>query len=323
MIVKIDSKREQRIVIGTHSGIFHSDEVLAVAMLCLYNDDKEIVIKRSRDAEELKKCNILVDIGEGAYDHHQPGGNGKRENGIPYASAGLVWKDVGKEVIKKLTANIKLKEDWEMYNILKEEIDDEIISKVDAEDNGRKLEKHTFSYIESFLPAWYEAQDYDRSFVDVLSITIEMLRQEIICRIERWGASAEIKSRTHFVFDSEMEKEPYLLQNILELPNQKIPWLEPVVKHNEETLEDKEKIDFVIFEYPDGGWAAQCVPPSLEEKFKQRIPFPKEWAGQTTALPEISGVKEATFCHNERFFVRAETKEAVKALCVAAMNQKE
>ena len=319
--VKMDSKREQRIVIGTHSGIFHSDEVLAVAMLCLYNDDKEIVIKRSRDAEELKKCNILVDIGEGAYDHHQPGGNGKRENGIPYASAGLVWKDIGKEVIKKLTANIKLKEDWEMYNILKSEIDDEIISKVDAEDNGRKLENHSFSYIESFLPAWYEEQDYDKAFVEVLSITIQMLRQEIICRIEKLVGSEEINSRTHYVFDEEMEKEPFLLQNILELPNQKIPWLESVVMYNE-GVSDNERIDFVIFKFSDGGWAAQCVPPSLEEKFKKRIPFPEEWAGQTVRLPEISGVKEATFCHNERFLVRAETKEAVKAMCVAAMNHK-
>lgn len=320
MKVKMDSKREQRIVIGTHSGIFHSDEVLAVAMLCLYNNDKEIVIKRSRDAEELKKCNILVDIGGGAYDHHQPGGNGKRENGIPYASAGLVWKDIGKEVIKKFTANIKLKEDWEMYNILKSEIDDEIISKVDAEDNGREQEKHIFSYIESFLPAWYEEQDYDKAFLEALSITTEMLQKEIKRRIEKLVAAEEINSRTHFVFDEEMEKEPFLLQNILELPNQKIPWLETVVKHNEKASNNKDKIDFVIFEYPDGGWAAQCVPPSLEEKFKQRISFPEEWAGQTTELPKISGVEEATFCHNERFLVRAETKDAVKAMCVVAMN---
>lgn len=323
MQIEMKSKNwENRIEIGTHSGIFHPDDVLAVAILCLYNNDKEIIIKRSRDMEELRECNILVDVGEGAYDHHQPGGNGKRENGIPYASCGLVWKDFGKEVIKKLVSKkLKRKENWEMFNLLKEEIDEDIISKVDAEDNGMEMKNHAFSYIENFLPPWYEQQEYDEAFKEVLNITVMILEKEITQRIERIVAAEEIKDRCHYVYDGEIEKEPYLLQNILELPNQKIPWLEAVVMHNNNSDDDK-AIDFVIFPYPDGGWAAQCVPPSLEKKFEKRISFPEEWAGQTDQLVEISGIKDATFCHKELFLAGAESKEGVKAMCVAAMKNK-
>ena len=82
------------------------------------------------------------------------------------------------------------------------------------------------------------------------------------------------------------------------------------------------KIAFVIFPYPAGGWAAQCVPPSLEEKFGQIVSFPKNWAGQTNDLAKISGVDDATFCHNRCFFVRAQSKYGVIKLCNLAMKGK-
>lgn len=106
--------------------------------------------------------------------------------------------------------------------------------------------------------------------------------------------------------------------NILELPNQIIDWVDNVITRNDNA---EIPIDFVIFPYPAGGWAAQCVPKSLKEKFSQRVPFPKEWAGQNNDLPEITGVTGAIMCHNGRFFIRArEKKEAIK-LCELAMEK--
>ncbi len=55
------------------------------------------------------------------------------------------------------------------------------------------------------------------------------------------------------------------------------------------------------------------------EKFKQRIPFPKKWTGQTNNLPKISGITDATFCHNGLFFVRAKSKESGIAMCNIAI----
>ena len=97
-----------------------------------------------------------------------------------------------------------------------------------------------------------------------------------------------------------------------------MPWLEEVVSYNKR---NNDEIKFVIFSCPRKGWAAQCVPPSVEEKFCQLISFPKEWAGAgEKTLPKLSGVEEATFCNNGCFLVRARTKNAIKEMCKIAMS---
>ena len=53
------------LIIGTHSGTFHADEVLACAMLALSGSYKEIWVVRTRDPEILSKCHIIVDVGGG------------------------------------------------------------------------------------------------------------------------------------------------------------------------------------------------------------------------------------------------------------------
>ena len=55
-------------IIGTHNGIFHSDEVLACAMLKNYVPEfQDAKIIRSRDPEVWKTTDILLDVG-GIYD---------------------------------------------------------------------------------------------------------------------------------------------------------------------------------------------------------------------------------------------------------------
>ena len=65
--------------IGTHSGSFHCDDVLACAMLKLLPKYSEADIIRTRDKEILDECDIVVDVGREfdhdrkRYDHHQQG----------------------------------------------------------------------------------------------------------------------------------------------------------------------------------------------------------------------------------------------------------
>ena len=143
---------EKKFIIGTHNGIFHSDEIVACGILKnLFKDVKEVEIIRSRDIKLLnEKCNILVDIGGGKFDHHQKGGNGKRNNNVSYASAGLVWKEFGELLIDKLSNScLTPKESKKVFDI----IDNEIIEKVDKEDNGEKIEYHPFQFIQYYLPS--------------------------------------------------------------------------------------------------------------------------------------------------------------------------
>lgn len=308
----LDCKRNC-FVIGTHNGIFHSDEVVAVAILCLLHNDEKIAVVRSRDIEVLHKCDICVDIGGGKYDHHQPGFNLKRNSGITYASAGLIWKDFGSKVVLKFLkeANL-LKKVTQSYSNVVDSIDKNVIKFVDAEDNGIDLGLHYMSFISSYLPEWYESEpNFENQFTKVLDTTITVLEQKIRQVISEIYATELIREQS--------KSSMYFSNHILEIPSQTIPWLDTVCNINHEHF-CSNTINFVIFPYPAGGWAAQCVPPSLEEKFKQIVPFPKSWAGQTNDLAKISGVDDATFCHNGCFFARAKSKNGIIKMCALAMK---
>lgn len=315
-IIPDKGTRWNQFVIGTHNGIFHSDEVVACAILCLLREEKTIWIVRTRNEEILKKCDICVDVGGGDFDHHQPEFKQVNENGVLLASAGLVFKQFGKDLIVKI---IKWRSSFsEAFNIVDDivkRVDNDIISLVDCEDNGIKAEKHCFSFIPDFLPLWNESDEcFESQFYKVLKITVKVLIQELNHSIATVMAEKTLKCN--------WKNKKYFFNNILEIPSQTIPWLETIVEINSSIPLMKERlINFVIFPYPDGGWAAQCVPPSLEKKFEQRVPFPKEWAGQTVNLPEISTVDDAIFCHNGRFFARAKTKEGIIKMCKITMKK--
>lgn len=310
ILVSSKERKAKRFVIGTHDGVFHSDEVVACAILTLFHSSEVIEIVRSKEVSYLveKGADIFVDVGGGRYDHHQPGGNGRRDNDVAYASAGLVWREFGKELVHKCSCKLYGNSTDYIVTSVFNEIDEKIIQEVDKEDNGIATSLHTFSFIPSFLPV-YDSSYYgfDESFHLALNSTINILEHVIFTSIARFKAKNDI---------SEIIINNGINEHVLEIPSQTFPWLEPVILHNNTFSENHLHIYFVIFPYPSGGWAAQCVPPSLEKKFEQIIPFPKAWAGKTnTDLAEISGVKDATFCHNGCFFVRAKTILGIIDLC--------
>ena len=79
----------------THSGKFHADDVFSSALLLYLNP--EIKITRGNKVPD-DFDGIVFDIGRGRYDHHQKDSR-IRENGIPYAAFGLLWEDLGCEIL--------------------------------------------------------------------------------------------------------------------------------------------------------------------------------------------------------------------------------
>ena len=301
--------RSNILTIGTHNGPFHSDEVVACAILCLIHPHTSVQILRSRKVELLNQCDICIDVGGGEFDHHQPGFNTTRENGIKYASAGLVWKYFGKQLIKQFLMQYFKDSHCDIEYIF-ETFDSLYISLVDCEDNGISTVSHSFSFISSFLPLWFDSNidSFNIQFNKALLTTISILEEELKATIGKFIAKN--------VIISNWSSNTYSNNGILEIPSQTIDWLETVIKLNDTNANNS--INFVIFPYMDEGWAVQCVPPSLSKKFEQRIPFPKNWAGQTDKLPIISGVTGSTFCHNGCFFARAISKEAIIEMCIIA-----
>src|ERR1035437_8037366 len=94
---------KQKKILVTHNGIFHADDIFATATLSLLLDG-HIKVTRTRDENLIKSADYVYDVGGiydpalNRFDHHQVGGAGKRDNGIPYAAFGLVWMQYGETV---------------------------------------------------------------------------------------------------------------------------------------------------------------------------------------------------------------------------------
>merc|ERR1712168_735320 len=137
-------KQCERVVIGTHDGTFHCDEVLACWMLRQLPKYKNADIVRSRDAVKLSHCDIVVDVG-GIYDpdtlrfdHHQRSFNGSMKSlgslkhTTKLSSAGLIYLHMGKEVLSTVTG-IPL--DDPAMSRLYEKVYEKFIEEIDAVDN--------------------------------------------------------------------------------------------------------------------------------------------------------------------------------------------
>ena len=72
----------------------NADDVFSVAALKYIYPSFKLI--RTRDMELISKADVVIDVGgehnpeTGRFDHHQRGGAGARENGIPFSSFGLI-----------------------------------------------------------------------------------------------------------------------------------------------------------------------------------------------------------------------------------------
>lgn len=99
------------ITIRTHKGLFHADEVFACAIIQIYENSDLPIARLNHDERIEQKFAYIIDTmrvydpESKKFDHHQfnpkdPQPELLRGNGIPYASAGLVWKYLGPKIQK-------------------------------------------------------------------------------------------------------------------------------------------------------------------------------------------------------------------------------
>ncbi|HEY4505439.1 MAG TPA: MYG1 family protein [Candidatus Paceibacterota bacterium] len=294
---------DKKITIVTHNSNFHSDDVFAVATLLHIIGDKNIEIIRSRDNDVIEKANYVVDVGgiydpsTNRFDHHQVDGAGKRENTIPYASFGLVWKEYGAQISG--SAEVAQK------------IDKTLVQCVDAIDIGIDLVEpripdifpYTIAdFVGSFMPSWKEeVKNYDEVFLLVVDIAKDLLTREI----KKYKNKLEANSIVEEIYKNSVDKRLIVLDRYY-------PTSEVLSKYPEPL--------FVVGFRDDGKWDLVAIRKD-PKFFANRKDLPQEWAGKRDAeLETITGVEGATFCHNARFLIVAKTKEAILKLAEIALN---
>lgn len=286
----------------THAGSFHPDEVFASVILSKVVDNLTII----RVFEVPENTDKLVyDIGGGKFDHHQIGGNGKREDGTYYASCGLIWKEYGKSLLEKY--------DYENIDELWKKIDKSLIQYIDADDNGESpVVSINYSYVTlskligEFNKKWDEETDNDIYFMEAVKFA------DIIFENTLKSISSKMKAKG--IVDKAIEESK---DNILYL-DVYAPWKEFLLNSENEKSKD---ILYVIFPSNRGGYTVHTVPKELNS-FESKKSLPQEWAGLTNEkLQEVTGVKTARFCHNGCFIATTETKEDAYELARLAINR--
>ena len=287
---------KRKIIVVTHGDDFHADDVFACATLLLWAEktDNKLKIIRSRSKDIIEKAHMVLDVGgiynpdKNMFDHHQKGGAGIRNNTIPYASFGLVWKKYGGVVC----------ESQEIAN----KIETNLIVPVDARDNGVNIsivnelgvvDHRTSNMISNFNLTWQEdKKSILKQFEKALYFAKEILIREIA-----W-AEALIGGEKETVMAIKEQNEPEIL--ILE---KEIDWHEAVSKNK--------RIKSVVYPRKEKSeWRVQTGRDDLEDYNSDRAKFPESWQGlMGEDLIRISGIKDAVFCAGGGWLAVAKTKE--------------
>lgn len=288
--------------IVTHDGKFHADDVFAVAALLLVEPSAQIV--RTRNAERIQKSDIVVDVGgvyderTNRFDHHQVGGAGARENGIPYAAFGLVWKKFGQVLGKN--AGVAL------------QVDTALVVPIDANDNGIDLSTPTEASlspyeiadaIRAFIPTWLEEEtDVDAAFCETVSFAQKIIEREM----KRAEAILAGEYQVEQIYAASEDKRLIIL-------DEDFSWKDTLAKFPE---------PLYVVHPQNGTWRLYCVRGNPHQ-FVNRKDLPEKWAGLRDAeLAKLTGVPDALFVHRNRFMAVAKSKEGALALAKLALQSR-
>lgn len=290
--------------IATHNGSFHTDDVFAIAVLKELYPDAEFI--RSRNEDVLATADIVVDVGKvfdpkrQRFDHHQRQA-GTRSNGIIYSGFGLIWQVYGLQFCQ---------DNHDVW----QRIDQELVQHIDAHDNGQKTYKVDHTGIEPYLiediirlhnPSPVddsEANSYDDHFfeaVEFATFLLQRLKKKTLDAVQGEATFLE-------AYSNSKDKRFVILDKAL-------PY--------KQRLSDMPELLYIIYPYETGeSWLVEAAP-IRPGSFESRQALPQAWRGLDIAkLREVTGVQDATFCHNTGFIAGAMSKEGALLLLEKALN---
>ena len=280
----LDKIHQQNATAFTHSGKFHADDVFSAALL-LYLNPEISITRGSRVPDDFD--GIVFDIGRGRYDHHQKDSR-VRENSVPYAAFGLLWEELGTEILGEELA---------------QKFDESFVQPLDNNDNtGEKNELATL--IGNFNPTWDAEGNNDEAFFQAVSVAGMILEN----KFERYRGNERADKRVEEIYERHMQALHDREKHSEDARILILPEFVPCQKFLSET-----PIAFVVFPSNRGGY---CIQPQKKEySMNYKCSFPADWLGlENEELQEVTGLKTAGFCHKGGFLMTTGTLEdAVKA----------
>lgn len=275
-------------VVATHNGPFHTDDVVAYALLLEHYPQDEMQVVRTRDPAVLEAADLVFDVGtefdpeRRRFDHHQ------RDYTGPRSSAGMVldW----------------LEAEGHLEGALANRLRTQMMDYVDDVDNGARHPPEGIPCINWMVDnvgrGCSNHADFDAAYLRA----VEMVRPAL-----RGVARAlEEERAAEDVVIAAMKKAEATGSNLLDLPRY-VKWQPTYFAMGGE----RHPTEFTIFPDLSGKWRCVAIPPKLDS-FAQKTPLPKEWAGlEGDDLVRVSGIEDAVFCHKNRFIAVFGSREGM------------
>jgi len=237
---------------------------------------------------------------------------------VPYASAGLVWREYGSRCVMALAAahtGQQLSED--KAREMAYGIDADIVQYLDLSDVGAAKNAPggygLSAVISGFNPNWldeerlgygepadaYRLQQFRRAMALLADILVNAVKYRV-------GAMLAV--------DQVRQGEVLEGGKVLLLKNSALPWTQVVRK-------EMPKVLFVIsHSLAEQRYLLHTVPVS-PESFQARADLPAAWAGLRDAeLAAVTGVPDAGFCHNGRFIAAVKSYDGARAMAALALQ---
>jgi len=318
------------LLIGTHSGTFHCDEVVATMLLTLLHGSSNIRVIRSRNPSYLAKCHIVVDVGavydpeNHRYDHHQRGfeetfGEGYKTK---LSSAGLTWKHFGKDILRKVYSIT----DQELVDRFYEKIYVNFFEHIDGIDNGIEVADGELNYkitttlsarVGGFNPSWRDNNpDYSALFSSAMNAVFDEFNRKTERYTSDWMVCRKIVQEA---FEKRTEVDPS--GEILVLPTF-CPWSEHLFEvekqHNVVGV-----VKYVLFADQSGAWRIQAAPVE-NGSFTSRKALPAVWRGiRNEHLDELTGLSGCIFVHAAGFIGGHKTYEGVLEMAKKSLKHED
>lgn len=302
----------------THTQPHQADEVAALVALRIIHPDAKIV--RTRDTQVLSAMALapdtfLLDVGghydadKLMFDHHQPEGAGFRrpETGEwPYATAGLIWKHYGAQVVETLHPELTPADCQEVAAY----IDEYLMKFLDAVDCGVRIKSagpSLSAIIASFNSSWY-----DDTEADPFPLILDLAQVVLTNFIRRYAGKILARER---VRNSRISKCGRILHLDICLP-----WSDVVSREMPEIL----LVTYPVSNKKDGASQWQ-IRTTVNANMTPRIRLPQAWGGHDgQALVRATGLRDAIFCHRSRHLAGASSFDAVLTLAdIAIQNHEE
>jgi len=290
----------------THSGGFHTDDVFAVATLKIILGEVEIV--RTREEEIINGGDYVVDVGniynaeEYRFDHHQRDGAGNRENGIPYAAFGLVWKHFGLQVSGSEEIATSL--------------DKKLVQPIDAGDNGLDISTPQIdgllpysvgNIVSLFKPTWKEAvNESDNKFLEAVLWAEKVINREVVVERDLIEARKVVIDR----YNNADDKSLIVFNESEDLGRILIS----------STLANFKDTKYFVFPNREAGYWQVVAVNNDGNTYEIRNPFPDEWRGlRGPDLEKVTSVPGSIFCHRTGFMCVVQSREGALNLAKLAL----